>query len=250
MLKSILRRSLSLRANYYTTPVTPSSVRLTSSHRRLPKLSLGFQSKSLSSEAKGEGPPTEAAEEKAPDQQTDENSKIEKLENSLKDMKDRVLRSLAEEENVRRIAKRDVDNAKAYANSSFAKALLEVADNLELALAAAKNNNSNGTAGANSKKDPMDIRTGEAADGASMLKNLLEGVEATNRGLLKAFAQFGIVKYGAVGEKFDPTLHDALFQVPDDTKEQGSIAQVLQHGYKLKDRVLRAAQVGTSVKKS
>ena len=82
-----------------------------------------------------------------------------------------------------------------------------------------------------------------------MLKNLLEGVDATNRGLLKAFAQFGIVKYGLVGEKFDPTLHDALFQVPDDSKEPGSIAQILQHGYKLKDRVLRAAQVGTAIKK-
>ena len=114
-------------------------------------------------------------------------------------------RALAEEENVRRIAKRDIENAKAYANSSFAKALLEVADNLELALIAAKKE-------IDSKKDPMDIRT-NSSDAGALLKNLLEGVEATNRGLLKAFAQFGIVKYGIVGEKFDPSLHDALFQV-------------------------------------
>ena len=92
----------------------------------------------------------------------------------------------------------------------------------------------------------MDNRT--STDSAQMLKNLIEGVEATNKGLLKAFAQFGIVKYGAVGEKFDPTIHDALFQVPNDDMEPNMIAQLLQPGYKMKDRVLRAAQVGTSKK--
>ena len=163
-------------------------------------------------------------------------AKIEKLELDLKDMKDKVLRSLAEEDNVRRIAKRDVENAKVYANSSFAKSLLEVADNLDLALKTGKSPLA-------SEKDPLDIRTG-ANDGA-LLKSLIEGVEATNKGLLKSFAQFGIVKYGVAGEKFDPALHDALFQIPDDTKEAGTIGQVLQHGYKIKDRVLRAAQVGT-----
>jgi len=171
---------------------------------------------------------------------SDDNSKIEQLEKEVKDMKDKVLRALAEEENVRRIAKRDIDNAKAYANEKFAKALLEVADNLDYAIAA-------GNEGGNkANADPMDNRT--STDSAQMLKNLIEGVEATNKGLLKAFAQFGIVKYGAVGEKFDPTIHDALFQVPNDDMEPNMIAQLLQPGYKMKDRVLRAAQVGTSKK--
>lgn len=171
---------------------------------------------------------------------SDDSAKIEKLEKEVKDMKDKVLRALAEEENVRRIAKRDIENAKAYANEKFAKALLEVADNLDYALAAASED------GNKDKADPMDNRTG--ADSATMLKNLVEGVEATNKGLLKAFAQFGVIKYGAVGDKFDPTIHDALFQVPDDSMEPNTIAQLLQPGYKMKDRVLRAAQVGTSKK--
>ena len=198
---------------------------------------------------------------------SDDSAKIEKLEKEVKDMKDKVLRALAEEENVRRIAKRDIENAKvygllllsfntihidktifvllvrqfqAYANEKFAKALLEVADNLDYAIAAASED------GNKDKADPMDNRTG--ADSATMLKNLVEGVEATNKGLLKAFAQFGVIKYGAVGDKFDPTIHDALFQVPDDSMEPNTIAQLLQPGYKMKDRVLRAAQVGTSKK--
>lgn len=168
-----------------------------------------------------------------------DHAKIEKLEKEIKDMKDKVLRAMAEEENVRRIAKRDVDNAKTYANEKFAKTLLEVADNLDYAIMSASGANTDAS-------DPLDNRTG--ADSAVMLKNLLEGVEATNRGLLKAFAQFGVIKYGAVGDKFDPTIHDALFQVPDDTKEPGTIAQLLQPGYKMKDRVIRAAQVGTAKK--
>lgn len=174
---------------------------------------------------------------------SDPNTKIEQLEKDLKDMKDKVLRALAEEENVRRIAKRDIDNAKAYANEKFAKALLEVADNFDYAIAAG---NQGGGVDGGAATDPMDNRTG--ADSSTVLKNLVEGVEATNKGLLKVFAQFGIVKYGAVGEKFDPTIHDALFQVPSDEMEPNMIAQLLKPGYKMKDRVLRAAQVGTSKK--
>ena len=117
-----------------------------------------------------------------------------------------------------------------------------MADNLDYAIAAAND----GGKGVDKKADPIDNRTG--ADSATMLKNLVEGVEATNKGLLKAFAQFGVIKYGKVGDKFDPNLHDALFQVPDDTMEPNTVAQLLQPGYKMKDRVLRAAQVGTSTK--
>ena len=112
--------------------------------------------------------------------------KIEQLEKDLKEMKDKVLRSLAEEENVRRIAKRDVENAKAYANSSFAKSLLDVADNLDLALVAAKTDKPKNSI------DSMDNRT--SVKDSDLLKNLIEGVEATNKGLLKAFSQFGIIK--------------------------------------------------------
>jgi molecular chaperone GrpE len=72
----------------------------------------------------------------------------------------------------------------------------------------------------------------------------------TDKNLQKTFKQFGIVKYGAIDDIFDPTLHDALFQVPvtDESKPYGTIGQVLKYGYKLKDRVLRPAEVGIRVK--
>ena len=148
------------------------------------------------------------------------------LHAEIKELKERVLRSLAEEENVRRIAKRDVDNAHTYANTSFAKAMLEVADDLERAIAIV----------------PQDKRTGE--DPA--LKSLVEGIEMTDKNLQKIFAKFGIVKNGKVDEVFDPHHHDALYQIPDASKP-GTIGMVVKAGYKLKDRVIRAAQVGARV---
>jgi molecular chaperone GrpE len=80
------------------------------------------------------------------------------------------------------------------------------------------------------------------------LASLVLGIEMTDKNLQKVFGQFGVKKFGAVGEPFDPTLHDALFQIPDASRPAGSIGQILKHGYKLKDRVIRAAQVGTIVK--
>ena len=107
-----------------------------------------------------------------------------KLIQENKELKEKVLRSLAEEENVRRIAKRDVDNARLYANTSFAKAMLEVADDLNRALPSV----------------PLDKR-GESQDPAS-LSSLIKGIEMTDRNLHKIFTKFGIVKY----EAFDPNL--------------------------------------------
>ena len=149
---------------------------------------------------------------------------IASLEKEIKELKDKVVRSYAEEENVRRIAKRDVDNAKNYANSSFAKALLDVADDLDRALS---------------------VVTPEKLQSSPDLKVLYDGIDMTQKQLQKVFHQFKVHKYGAAGDKFDPALHDALFQAPDATKETGTITQVLKSGYKLQDRVIRAAQVGT-----
>lgn len=163
-----------------------------------------------------------------------------KLAQENKELKEKVLRSLAEEENVRRIAKRDVDNARLYANTSFAKAMLEVADDLDRALSSV----------------PLDKKGGESQDkdhptsssaSSSSLSSLIKGIEMTDRNLHKIFTKFGIVKFGAPEEAFDPNFHDALYEVPDSTKPTGTIAQVVKVGYKLQDRVIRAAQVGTTV---
>lgn len=157
---------------------------------------------------------------------------IAKLQKEVKDLKDQVIRSYAEEENVRRIAKRDVENAKSYANEKMAKAMLDVADNLDRALAAI----------------PIEERTAESSLENSTLSTFIEGITMTEKNLQKIFVQFNIIKYGQIGDTFNPSLHDALFQIPDASKEAGTIGQVLKSGYKLKDRVIRAAQVGTNVK--
>ena len=128
----------------------------------------------------------------------------------------------------RRIAKRDIENAKAYSNSSFAKALLEVADNIDRALESVKKEELNAL--------PEQFKS---------IKTFYQGIEMTNQTFLKVFEQFKITPYGAVNDKFDPSLHDALFSQPDPSKENGAIASVLKKGYKLNDRVIRAAQVGT-----
>ena len=156
-----------------------------------------------------------------------EEDPIAKLTQENKDLKDKLIRSYAEEENVRRIAKRDVENARQYANSSFAKSLLDVADNLERAMEAVP-------AESHASNDPI-------------IKNLLVGVKMTHTDLVKAFDKFGVKKYGAVGDKFDPNIHDALFEIPDASKEPNTIGQVLKAGYKMHDRVIRAAEVGAIV---
>ena len=156
---------------------------------------------------------------------------LQKLQKEIKDLKDQVIRSYAEEENVRRIAKRDVENAKSYANEKMAKAMLDVADNLDRALAAI----------------PIEERTNSTTE-PNTLTTFIEGITMTEKNLQKIFIQFNIIKYGQVGDIFNPSLHDALFQIPDASKESGTIGQVLKSGYKLKDRVIRAAQVGTFVK--
>ena len=153
--------------------------------------------------------------------------KIAALEKEVKHLKDQLLRSYAEEENVRRIARRDVDLAKAYSSQGFAKAMLEVADDLERGLGAI----------------PADKKTAEA--GADpMLLSLIEGVEMTEKNLVKIFKKFEVVRFGEVDEVFDPNSHEALFQMPDPSKPAGTIAQVVKAGYRLKDRVIRPAEVG------
>ena len=161
---------------------------------------------------------------------------VAKLQKEIKELKDQVLRSYAEEENVRRIAKKDVESARQYANQSFAKAMLEISDNLERALEAVP------------KQLKDDLKAGKSEPlPANLAKELVVGIEMTEKGLQKTFSSFGVMKFGAVGDAFDPSLHDALFQGPNPALSNNSISAVLKTGYKLKDRVIRAAQVGTVV---
>lgn len=151
---------------------------------------------------------------------------IEELNAKVKQHHDSLLRGLAEQENVRRIAKRDVERARTYAVQSFAKDLLDVADNLERAR----------------NSVPGSVPT---EDAPQFLNSLLEGVTMTDTGLQKVFNGSGITKFGSVGDTFDPHIHEAMFQFEDEKLEPGTVGNIISPGYYFKDRVLRPAKVGT-----
>ena len=140
------------------------------------------------------------------------------------DFKDKLLRTLAEMENLRKRTEREVADARVYGVTGFARDVLAVADNMHRAL---------GTIGA-------ELR--EQAD--AKLKALIEGVELTERELMKVLEKNGVKKFSPAGEKFDPNVHQAMYEVPDSDLPPGSVAQVIQAGYMLGDRVLRPALVG------
>ncbi|XP_018449195.1 grpE protein homolog 2, mitochondrial isoform X2 [Raphanus sativus] len=162
-------------------------------------------------------------------------------EEELKQMKDKVLRTYAEMENVMDRTRRDAENTKKYAIQNFAKSLLDVADNLGRASSVVKESFS--------KLDNNDTSKEEDSAGgaaAPLLKTLLEGVEMTEKQLAEVFKKFGMEKYDPINEPFDPNRHNAMFQVPDASKPEGTVAHVLKSGYTLYDRVIRPAEVGVT----
>ncbi|MBV9433193.1 MAG: nucleotide exchange factor GrpE [Hyphomicrobiales bacterium] len=156
------------------------------------------------------GPPDEAAA---------------KLEQEKAELKDKLLRALAEMENLRRRTEKEVADTRAYAISAFARDILSVADNLRRALEAV----------------PEEARK---ANGA--LSGLIEGVELTERELAKVLERHGVRKLDPAGEKFDPNLHQAMFEAPHDNLAKGQVHTVVQPGYAIGERVLRPALVGVS----
>jgi molecular chaperone GrpE len=144
----------------------------------------------------------------------------------LTESKDRLLRTLAEMENLRRRTTREVADARAYGIAGFARDVLDIADNLQRALDAV----------------PADAR----ANADPGLKALIEGVELTEKSLLKALEKNGVKKFDPAGQKFDPNLHQAMYEVPDESVPSGTVAHVVQAGYMIGDRILRPAMVGVS----
>ncbi len=153
-------------------------------------------------------------------------SEKERFEAEAAAFKDKYLRAFAEAENLRRRADREIADAKVYGIASFARDVLNVADDLARALAA------------------VDQETKDTAEGA--VKGLIDGLELTERSLLKGLEKHGIRKVEPVGEKFDPNLHQAMFEVPDPSVASGTVVQVVQSGYVIGDRVLRPALVGVA----
>ena len=150
-------------------------------------------------------------------------TELEKLIAENAAMKDQLLRALAETENTRRRTQRDREDFAKYAAAPLAKDILPVADNLARALAAVPK---------------------EALANDEALKNLVEGIAATERQLQSALERHNIKRIDPEGEKFDSHRHQAMFEVPGTDKPGGTVVQVLQSGYILHDRLLRPALVG------
>ena len=148
------------------------------------------------------------------------------LDRELAEMKDRLLRTLAEMENLRKRTEREVTDSRLYGVASFARDVLGVADNVRRALDAV----------------PPEAR----AHANAGMKSLVDGVELTERELLKALEKNGVRQFTPHGEKFDPNVNQAMYEVPDPSVPAGSIVQVMQPGYMIGERVLRPALVGIS----
>src|SRR5947209_16254060 len=142
------------------------------------------------------------------------------------DLKDRLLRTLAEMENLRRRTEREVADARTYGVTSFARDILAVADNMERALKA------------------LDDEIRDKAEAG--VKALLDGVELTERELIKVMEKHGVRKIEPQGQKFDPNLHQAMLEIPDASVPAGTVVQIMQPGYTIGERVLRPALVGVS----
>jgi molecular chaperone GrpE len=147
------------------------------------------------------------------------------MEAELADTDERLLRALAEQQNIRRQMQREREEAVRFAGSRLAEDLLDTLDNLRRAI----------------ESVPADASDQQA------VKPLLAGVEATERNLLETLARHGVQKIDPFGSAFDPHHHHAIFQRPDATAAEGTVIEVLQPGYMLHGRLLRPAMVGVAV---
>jgi molecular chaperone GrpE len=151
---------------------------------------------------------------------------LENLQLENTGLKDRLLRTLADMENLRRRTEKEVLDAKTYGVASFARDMLTFADNLHRAIA----------------NVPADV----LARAEAPVQTLIEGLELTDRDFASRLERYGVKKIDPLGLKFDPNLHEALFELPDETVPNGTVVQVIEPGYVIGERVLRPAKVGVS----
>jgi molecular chaperone GrpE len=172
-----------------------------------------------------EAAPKKPTPESAPAESTPPEGSGSEFEKEIAELKDRLLRALAETENVRRRAEREREDTAKYAVTAFARDMLSVADNLSRALAAVG----------------PDARGKDASVDA-----LIAGIELTDRELTSIFERHGIRRIDPMGERFDHNFHQAMMEVEDPSKPSGTVVQVLQTGYVLRERLLRPAMVAVS----
>ena len=174
-----------------------------------------------------EGVPEEfLSDEPAEDEQGSFEEELAQLRSDLEAAKQETLYAKAEAQNQRRRLEKEVQDARAYAATGFARDILSVADNLARAIDAI----------------PEDLRED------SKFKGLVAGIQATQRELDKVFTQHGITRIAAMGLPLDPNQHQAMMEVPTDEAEPGTVVQEMQAGYMIKDRLLRASMVGVAKK--
>ena len=169
--------------------------------------------------------PDETAAEAASAQTSDYETLL-KLMKENEELKDRALRAAAEMENLRRRTAREIQDARSYAVTNFARDMLTVSDNLRRALET--------------------VSDETRASAGSTISALIEGVEMTERSMLSTLERHGVRRLEPSGEKFDPNFHQAMFEVPNSELPTNTVVQVVQPGYSIGERVLRPAMVGVS----
>ncbi len=152
------------------------------------------------------------------------------IEEKLEDAENRILRTLAETENLRKRYEREKEDLSNYVISNFAKETLSILDNLQRALSS--------------------IKTDELKSHNENISKFVEGIELTEKQIIAIFDKFKIEKVESLNTNFDPNIHQAMFEVESEDKEPGTVVEVVQEGYKIGDRLLRPALVGVSKKKS
>ena len=148
----------------------------------------------------------------------------------INDLKNQLLRTLADNENSRRRYEKEKEDLSAYIISNFAKEMLSVLDNLQRAIEVSSK--------INTEDDKIDKNT----------LDFIEGVKLTEKQLSSINEKFKITKVDSLNNKFDPNMHQAMFEIENDDEEEGTILQVIQDGFKIEDRLLRPALVGVSKK--
>ncbi|WP_338608374.1 nucleotide exchange factor GrpE [Pelagibacterium nitratireducens] len=171
-------------------------------------------------------PRPDAEEAEAVSTEPTAEERIAQLEAEKDQLRDQVLRTAAEMDNLRKRTEREVSDTRSYAIAGFARDMLVATDNLSRALMVI----------------PAELR--ENADGT--LKSLIEGIEMTEREMQRLLQKNGVTPIVAEGEKFDPHRHQAMFEVPDASVPEGTVVQVVQTGYAIGERVLRPAMVGVA----
>jgi molecular chaperone GrpE len=155
-----------------------------------------------------------------------EEGSVEALTKEAAEARDKMLRTLAEMENLRKRTAKEVADARAYGITGFARDILDIADNLQRAF------------------DALPAEMKASAD--PELKAFIEGVELTERSLLNTLEKNGVKKFDPSGEKFNPNFQQAMYEVPDTSVPSGTVVQVVQAGFMIGERILRPALVGVS----